>query len=201
MIIGTMNKQKKRLGWLLFFFLLPAGQQLYAAVAADFERIMHEIAASRKKTAFFVEKKVAFYLDEPLISKGKLYYEYPDKLEKTLVSPVSEKQIIHGDEIKILKQDGSEEHVYTSDHPGIQSVVSAFLALLSGDADRLRAMYAVSSFKQNGGWRLELEPADENIKKWIKHIEVKGKKGKILSIKVIEFNDDYTLTTLYDHEE
>ena len=80
-----------------FLSLLLAGN----VNAEPFEDLMETLAKSKTKKAKFEEQKYAFYLDEPVTTKGELKYIYPNELTKIVTWPKEEKQYIKDKELII----------------------------------------------------------------------------------------------------
>jgi len=163
-----------------------------------FADIAEELARQSVKIARYEEKLVAAYLDEPLISKGTLRFESPDKLTKAMTEPKSITRQIIGGEVVVTRKGGKTEYFSLASNPGLEGMVNTLRSLLSGDRRYLEQNYVIKFSTTSRGWNLFLTPKDSNIKKWIKNIAVEGARGNITQYTVTEVNGDYTVTSLYE---
>lgn len=163
-----------------------------------FADIAEKLARQNVKVARYEEKLVADYLHEPLISKGTLRFESPDKLTKIMTEPESITQQITGSEVIVTRKGGKTEHFSLTSYPGLEGMANTLRSLLSGDRHYLEQNYVIKFSAAPHGWNLILTPRGSNIKKWIKNISVEGAGGNITQYTVTEANGDYTVTSLYE---
>ncbi len=163
-----------------------------------FADIAEELARQSVKVARYEEKLVADYLDEPLISKGTLRFESPDKLTQVMTEPESITRQIIGGEVVVTRKGGKTEHFSLASHHGLEGMANTLRSLLSGDRRYLEQNYVIKFSAVSRGWNLFLTPKNSNIKKWIKSIMVEGAGGNITQYTVTEVNGDYTSTSLYE---
>lgn len=80
--------------------------------------------------------------------------------------------------------------------PELAGLQASFGALLSGDGDRLRRHYTVSSEGSRGHWRLLLEPRDAALAARVERIVLHGRGSELRCIESIPAGDGAVQRTL-----
>jgi len=183
-----------RNAFVIFLSILFAGR-----VVADpaYLSITESIAKEGRNTVLFDERIVAFYLDEPLLSKGKMYYEPPDKLTKIVEQPEYIKQQIHGDRVLITKGEKRESYSLSS-HLVLEVMANTLRSLLSGNIADIEDEFAIKVVTKDKEWKMVLVPLNEMVLETVESVVIEGKGGAIMRYTITESNGDYTVTSLHD---
>ena len=179
---------------MMVFMLLSSpvmAEKEYLAVAEN-------IAKQGRNHVRFTEQMVAFYLDEPLLSKGRMKFDPPDKLTKIVEEPEYIKQQISGDEILVIRGDNQTERFSLASHHGLEVMANTLRALLSGKFDYIQNEYAIEFQGRAQSWRMKLVPLEESVEEIVASVIVEGSGGVITKYTITESNGDYTETSLYD---
>jgi len=165
------------------------------------QSVLLGVAETKIKVARFEEKRVAFYLDQPLISRGTLRYQYPDSLEKITLWPEQMRQSLTAGKLHYSHQGADDKSFDVATHAGLSLLFRTILGILSGNEKVLSADYAIEGKKTAEEWTLTLHPTTEEARKWFKRVEVSGSGAQINQLKVTESNGDYTSTHFYEHSQ
>ena len=167
------------------------------ATANTFENRMASFASLQKSQVTFVETWMADYLDEAVVTKGRLSYRAPDQLEKIIESPELIEQRVMGDQLSIVR-DGEKQYQQLSNEPVLAAGIDALRNVLRGDQQQLKKTFIVN-FKENNEnqeWMIELMPRNQKVAKKIKDIILHGKKDRIQKIQIEYQNGDRLLTEI-----
>jgi len=183
-----------RNAFVIFLSILFAGR-----VVADpaYLSITESIAKEGRNTVLFDERIVAFYLDEPLLSKGKMYYEPPDKLTKIVEQPEYIKQQIHGDRVLITKGEKRESYSLSS-HLVLEVMANTLRSLLSGNIADIEDEFTIKVITKDEEWKMVLVPLNEMVLESVESVVIEGRGGAIMRYTITESNGDYTVTSLHD---
>ena len=188
-----MRIGKSIIYWLLLF-VLPC----QSGADTTYMDIAEMIANQGRNNVRFSEEMVAFYLEEPIKSKGKMIFEPPDTLIKIIEEPEYIKQVIRGNEVIVTGGDNEQKKLALSVHFGLEVMANTLRSLLSGEFEYLRDQYSIEFSERDGSWQMKLVPIEEKLEEILESVLVEGDAGHITRYKVIENNGDYTLTSLYD---
>lgn len=203
MIFGMMtqiNKQSKLAVLILSFIIC------FPAFALDekknhissLEKLLQEFSEKKQNEVDFKEEKHAFYLDEPIKSSGYLQFFAPNKLNKFINTPEKSSQKIDGDTLTV--REGNKTHIVDlNDHPEFSIILRSIIHVLSGDHAALKKDFKIKFKSKPSGWTLSLRPYDSFTASNVDSIQMFGKRNVFLKMIVKEPNNDYTLTTLYNH--
>lgn len=203
MTFGTMNQTNKQLKAALlifsFFMSFPAlALDTKKADISDLPKLLQLFSEKKQNKVDFKEEKHAFYLDEPIKSSGHLEFYAPNKLNKFIITPEKVSQKLDGDTLTI--HDGNKTHVVDlNDHPEFSIILRSIIHVLSGNHAALKKDFKIKFESKLAGWTLSLRPHDSFTASHIDSIQMFGEKNIFLKMIVKEPNNDYTLTTLYNH--
>ena len=205
MTFGTMNQIKKHsksaLLILSFIISIPAlaiNEIRSDIYPSDLPKLLKIFSEQKQSEVDFKEEKHAFYLDEPIESSGYLQFYAPNKLNKFIIKPEKVSQKLDGNTLTIL--DGNKTHmVDLNDHPEFSIILRSIINVLSGNHAALKKDFKIKFESKPSGWTLSLRPHDSFIAGHVESIQIFGKKNIFLKMIVKEPNNDYTLTTLYNH--
>ena len=190
---------KKRRNYLVTLFgavILLLNQS--ASAEKQYVDVIESLAQQTNNIVKYEETYEAFYLDEPLKSRGELRFEPPDKLVKTVKEPEFAVQEIEGDEVVVKWENGKIERFSLEQHRGLKSMAYTLRSLLTGNASYFEKNYQIEYSENEGNWKLVLIPLDTDVKKWIKDVVIIGENGKLTQYTITEINGDHTTTRLYE---
>ena len=169
--------------------ILMIAASVVHADALDLTRLMQLLAAAPTAEVSFIEKKYSSLLSEPVISSGRLRYQRPDIVEKSIELPRKEQYRFVGDDL-LLMRNGAEKRIRLSSQPLLLAFAASLRGVLGGDLALLRTHYQLSLTGNQLSWRLDLTPIDEGISRYVQRIVVTGHDGQIDQIEVHEVSGD-----------
>jgi hypothetical protein len=145
-----------------------------AAAAPDARSLITGLAREAPAAVAFVEARFSSLLREPLIVSGELRYAGPGELERRVTQPYRETTTIRGDLVRV-ERDGETPRTFGLRRaPELAGYLTAFGALLAGDAAALDDAFAVAAAGEDPAWTLTLTPRVERTRRRIAAIEVRG---------------------------
>lgn len=167
--------------------------------ALTLEILMQHFATTRGVRAEFEERKQMALLQEPVVSRGILYFVPPARMARLVREPLESNLIIDND--KLLFQDalGAEE-MSLAERPEARELVSHFLVLFQGDLPALQKKYDVAFEAQAGQWKLLLRPRTFPAKSFIEFVQMVGNERALLEMTLLETDGDRTSTTFSNVE-
>ena len=149
--------------------------------------------------AEFSEKRYLSILEEPIETRGVLYFSPPDRLARYTNYPDQSSMVANG-ELIILRDRTGEQTMTLGSSELARQLVDSFAVLLRGDLKALTGMYRVElHFQQGQGapqarpWTLDLEPRSPRIRKLIERIRVEGLGNKLIAKETLETNGDRSI--------
>jgi hypothetical protein len=179
--------------------LLAASAGPAAAAAADWgvEQLMQALGAVKSSHAAFVERKHVAILEAPLVSRGRLIYQAPDRLEKHTLSPRRESLLLRGDELILESKDRDQRRVVPlGDQPMVRAFVESIRSTLAGDLATLSRHYAIKLTGSERQWRLALKPGDRQVQEAVSEIQISGSGDAITRIEFFETTGDRSVMTI-----
>ncbi len=158
------------------------------------EVLMHHFATTHGVRAEFEERKQMALLQEPVVSRGVLYFVPPAKMARLVREPLASSLIIDNDKLLFQDELGAEE-MSLAERPEARELVSHFLVLFQGDLPALRKKYDVSFEAQAGQWKLLLRPRTFPAKSFIESVQMVGNDRALLAMTLLETDGDRTDTT------
>lgn len=173
------------------------------AVEAPCDSIPALVAAFqsvRTLRARFEDRKEMDLLDEPLVSRGRLYYQRPDRLHMVTESPSRQAVTLVGPRVRIAQQDlGRVESLDLSANEIARAVVSSVLFALGGRVEALLPLYRCHAASMDGGWRLSLVPQQATLSRVVRRLQIRlGADGGLREVRVEEVNGDASVLTIRD---
>lgn len=179
------------LGLALPLVLFSTGAQ----AAFDITQLMQELAQHKGGRASFVEKKYLAILDKPLITKGEMRYQAPDRLEKRSTGPKPEVMILDKDTLT-LERDQKTYTISLSQQPAARAFVDSIRGTLSGDRSALEKNYLLHLSGTREQWVLTLLPSDSQIATLVQRITVSGRQRQIATIEYLLADGDRTVLSI-----
>jgi hypothetical protein len=168
----------------------------------ELEPLLEQFAAMTGFSARFREEKHLAMLQEPLVSRGVVYFVPPGRLVRHVEEPLASTFLVHGGEIAYGNADESHS-LDLAASPVLRSLVDGIRLVLAGDVDALRESFRVefetdseasTSDAGTRSWRIRLEPLRAPERDGIAWISFSGR-GRIPSeLRVVERGGDHTVT-------
>lgn len=165
------------------------------ASALDIVELFSKFEKVTESEAEFTETWTAGYLDESVVTSGKLVYRKSGGLSKIIEQPAYSELIINDDSLTIVRHDKSRV-IRLSDQPALAAGIHAIRDVLEGDIDSLKKNFAVEYGYQNGNWQLALQPIEAKVRERISRISLQGYHHRIDQISVHYKNGDEILTEI-----
>lgn len=188
---------QKIISALLFCGIWSSG---YCASTPDLLGLLDDLSANSNTASRvdFVETRSAFFLFDPIISKGVLEFYPPAKMIKHIYYPKKSTLSIENDILSITKK--TTKKVDLIEYPLLAIGINAILWVLSGDYAELEEHFEIDFEDKNKHWSIYLTPKNTQILAEITKITIKGADNLISSILLNKSNGDYTLTVLTQNE-
>jgi len=123
----------------------------------------------------FAEARFMQVLDRPLVVSGELAWLGGDTLQRRVDAPKPETATIADGEVTQQRPGKSARHFSLARAPQLQVLLQSFVALLSGDAQRLQQAFAIDHHAgADGRWTLDLTPHDAKVARTIARISIDG---------------------------
>jgi hypothetical protein len=142
--------------------------------APDGAQLIAGLARSPPATIAFAEARFSSLLREPLIVSGELGYGGPGAFERRVTQPYRETTAIRGDSVSVEREGERPRTFALQRAPELKGFVTAFSALLAGDAAALARVFTVSASGGDAAWRLELTPIDARARRRLRAIVING---------------------------
>lgn len=174
-------------------FLLVAMLLAAPVTAADFElaALMHLLAQVPATKSSFTETKHSALLSAPLVLKGTLAYQRPDRLEKNVLSPYEERTLIAGSSVTVDNRSLKQTRSFSlNSSAAVAALVESMRATLAGDRAALERHYQVRLEGTPEAWTLTLLPREPKLAALVKRVQVAGAREKLNRIEVEEAAGD-----------
>jgi len=179
---------------LLFTVAISVWQTPMFAEDWDLQALMSELGARNSGTAHFVEKKYVAILDSPIEQSGTLAYA-PGRLEKITLSPRLERMTIDGDSLTIERGASKKtRHLRLSRYPILWGFVEGLRAALTGDLNTLQNFYEIELHGSPGDWEMVLVPSQRRMRAVVRLVSIRGDRGHIEIIEMVEATGDRSVT-------
>ena len=145
----------------------------------------------------FAEARFLHVLDRPLISSGELAWLGGDKLQRHVDKPQNETATIADGEVTQQREGKRPRHFSLKHAPQLQALLDSFVALLSGDAGRLRQGFEIHLAGDPASlWTLTLAPRDARVAKTVASIAIDGKGSQSRCMRMLEADGDLAVDLL-----
>ena len=167
------------------------------AAALDVEQLLGQLARAGGQDIAFEETRFLNILTTPLVSRGRLIYEPPDRLIKLILEPRRESAVLDQDRMAILDAEGKE--IASIDlwmQPDLRLTFDSIIAMLTGKVERLRWAFWITLDGDQDDWSLKLIPKIDASKTRIEKIIVSGRGDRLLSFEFRQSDGDRSLIRL-----
>lgn len=160
---------------------------------------MQQLAAVKRSSAHFVERKTLHILRAPIMDSGTLIYAAPATLEKNTIQPKPERLTVVGDKLTI-EHDGQTQALSLADYPQLGGFIEGIRATLAGDLATLTQLYALNLTGTADAWQLQLLPRDPKMQQVVRSIHISGVGPHVQRIQTDEGQGDRTDMTIVEDQ-
>ena len=164
-----------------------------AAASPELAEILARMASTPGVEAVFEERKEVALLAAPLESRGVIYFVPPDRFARFTSSPGRSALIVTGDAVR-LREGPDGEAIDLSGNRVARVFVENFVALWSGDRERLERLYTPELSGTREAWELRLVPRRAPLADAIAALTLKGDRDAMRELLVEERDGDRTTT-------
>lgn len=180
---------------LFLMLLLQSLAGSACVIAGSLSERLAGFAQINESEGRFIETWSADYLNEPLVSRGRLTYKKPGQLGKFITSPERIEQRIEGSQLSI-KTHGEIRYIQLSEQPELAAGVIALQAVFDGDEVKLQKLFKLQYLELQPGWKLSLTPKDKQVANSIEQVVLQGQKYNIQQVHVLFLNGNKLLTEI-----
>ncbi len=145
----------------------------------------------------FAEARFLQVLDRPLVVSGELAWLGGDRLQRRVDHPQAETATIADGEVTQQREGKSARHFSLKRAPQLQVLLDSFVALLSGDAQRLQQAFDIHQIgNAHGAWVLTLVPRDPAVARTVASIRIDGFKRQSRCMHMQEADGDLAVDLL-----
>ncbi|WP_340115056.1 outer membrane lipoprotein carrier protein LolA [Maribellus mangrovi] len=190
---------------LIFYVIATYGQETkFEQVVQDYEAVIQKLDSVAKITrtirSDFVQTKHLTVLEEDIVSKGKFIFSKPSNIKWSYLEPyiyqisfIDSKLTINNDG-KVTEHDANSNEIFSE----INNIISGMIngSIMSSP------MFNVTMLQNNKQYLVELEPKNNEFKRFINRIKLYlGKDDFMVSQIVMEESaDDYTEITFQNRK-
>jgi len=170
-----------------------------AAVANDIgtNALMALLASVRSARAHFVETRYSTLLKVPLVSRGTLVYQRPDRMVRHTVAPHEERIVLEAGRLSIESPAlGRKTEATLSRNPDVTALVESIRATRAGDLSQLSRHFEVSVSGARAQWRIVLVPRAPDLAQYVDSVTIAGHGARIAYMEVRETSGDRTVTEI-----
>ncbi len=172
--------------------LLAIGGQAPSFAAWDVGALMRLLKSHPAGRARFEETKHVSILDRPLETSGELVFTPPDRLEKRVTSPGSERVVVDRERL-VIERGGRRQELALRDYPPVAVLVDGIRDTLAGDREALERTYALTLEGDAHAWRLVLRPRDPEVAKLVTRVEIDGSQARVQRVRIEQADGDRSL--------
>jgi len=189
------------LGLLLASTAAPALEAVPAASmsasAAPASALIEALGRPAPARTAFAEARFMHMLDRPLVVSGQLAWLGGDRLERRVERPRPEVATIADGEVTQQREGKRARHFSLKRAPQLQVLLDSFVALLSGDAERLQRAFVIqASGLAAGAWKLTLTPRDPEVARTVASIVIDGFASESRCMEMREADGDVAVDLL-----
>jgi hypothetical protein len=164
-----------------------------AEPSPELAAILARMAKARGVETAFSERKEVALLAAPLETRGVIYFVPPDRFARFTSSPEWSALLVTGDAVR-LREGADAQATDLGGSPVARAFVENFVALWSGDRERLEGIYAPELRGTPDAWELRLAPRRAPLADAIAAITLRGDRDAMSELVVEERDGDRTTT-------
>jgi len=181
--------------WLVLGLLAPAMANA-AEPPLTLDRLMATLRSVQHVNARYIERRTMSALRTPIVTRGDLRFDAPDRLEKVSdpgPDGAGERMTIVGNQMTIDRgRAGRPVTLSLSAHPEIGVLVDSIRATLSGDGAALSRARKVSLSGTLDEWQMVLQPRDATKREMLDWIRIEGHGVRVTAIETRDRDGDTT---------
>lgn len=177
--------------WLVLMLLVQTPGVWGETLSELLDGFSHE----KELHASFVETWTASYLEEPIVTKGRLSYRAPGELSKFIEQPEKIEQHIRNNELTLIR-DGETQTLQLSAQSELATGIYALRDVLEGDLVKVQERFIVHYSRTVSDWVLVLAPKGEQAASYVKDITLRGQANRIHQITIQYHNGDLLKTEI-----
>jgi len=143
------------------------------ASSTELSEILEIARVSPPARVAFREERHNPMFESPLLIEGFLEYLGPGVLGKVIESPFQEAFSIQAGEISMIR-DGETRRLPVKRSKALETMLSAFEALLSGDAEHLETVFDYEVSGELSDWTIDLQPKSRRIREHLSSLRLSG---------------------------
>jgi hypothetical protein len=172
------------------------GAQPDSAGTVSLDQLMTTIRTVPHVEARYVEHRTLQALRTPLVARGTLRFQAPDRLEQAAdpaANGVAERLTIDGNLLTIDRGANRAPIVIAlNEHPEIGVLAGSIRGVLSGDIEALRRTFDITLSGTLSHWQLVLQPREPAQRVILQWMRVTGYGGRITGIDTQRGNGDHS---------
>jgi hypothetical protein len=151
------------------------------ASSTELSEILEISRVSPPARVAFREERHNPMFESPLLIEGFLEYLGPGVLGKVIESPFQEAFYIEAGEISMIR-DGEVRQLPVKRSKALETMLSAFEALLSGDTERLETVFDYEVSGETSNWTIDLQPKSRRIREHLSSLRLSGNDAGVSKI-------------------
>src|SRR5207244_11119969 len=150
---------------------------------AEVKKLLGRIHQMRVKSphvrADFEEEKVTHFLNKPLASTGKVWFQAPNKFRREMKGSAQTVAVSNGHDFWIYFPNSKSTQHFTL---GKNSPVDAAIAAMSTalNLENVENMFQVSGSKVSDGYELQLQPRTPSVKRVFQRFDLRMSRDRFL---------------------
>lgn len=138
-------------------------------------------------------------LKEALVLTGYLEYLEEGRLRKVVETPFSESFLVDGDSI-VVSRNGEVRNIALSRSKALSVMLNGIEAVLTGQIDRLNALFKYTLSGTSNNWSLQLTPRSRQVSSRLQALHVVGDASAITSIRFDLHEGEWHLLKMLQEE-
>lgn len=186
--------QTRTLCVLLLILSLPLRGEPYKPI--ELHRCQTDITAALAKIhsieSDFTQTKHNALLSNDVVSKGRFYYQTPDKICMQYTT-LDYKMVSNGQQLQIMSN--GKQRIVSLKNGGRASAIHDIIAgCTTGNFDALGKNYVCVCFTDDTHYRIRIEPRNKTVRNYMAYIEITLLKqdARVTSLKIYESGDNFT---------
>jgi hypothetical protein len=167
----------------------------HAEAAFDLDTLLARMASTHGVSAQFHEKRFVALLVEPLESRGVLYFVPPDRMARFTSEPAPASLLVEGESLR-FREAPDRPDMDLSGSPVARAFVENFMAVFSGDRERLQRIYRIELSGELERWELALTPRHLPLSRFLEVVLLRGGAEGMREMEIRDADGDHTLTRL-----
>jgi hypothetical protein len=153
------------------------------AWALELELVLDRAAVTPPSRVGFREERHNPMLQDPMVLTGYLEYLSAGVLHKVIQTPFEETLLVDPDHITI-ERDGEIRRLAVNRSRSLKMILGAIEAILSGDSEKLEAIFHYELSGTDTTWSVRLTPISRRIARQLTSLQVTGDDQALSSIRI-----------------